>query len=81
MIAELVLPDGSPVQIAGDTDAPRAIIVVQEAFGVNDHIRDVADRFADAGLLRGRARAVSPRRLARDRLRRLPRGDGPHGRT
>ncbi len=27
-----------------------AVIVVQEAFGVNDHIEDVARRFADAGL-------------------------------
>ena len=29
--------------------APRAVIVIQEAFGVNDHIEDVTRRFADAG--------------------------------
>jgi carboxymethylenebutenolidase len=32
-----------------------AVIVVQEAFGVNDHIKDVCQRFADAGY-----RAVAP---------------------
>jgi carboxymethylenebutenolidase len=37
------------VYVTGSTEAPRALIVLQEAFGVNDHIRDVADRFADAG--------------------------------
>jgi carboxymethylenebutenolidase len=49
MITKLVLPNGTPVQIAGDPSAPRAIIVVQEAFGVNDHIREVAERFAAQG--------------------------------
>lgn len=39
-------PDGSPT---------RAVIVIQEAFGVNDHIQDVTRRFADAGYL-----AVAP---------------------
>jgi carboxymethylenebutenolidase len=29
--------------------ARRAVIVIQEAFGVNDHIRDVATRFASEG--------------------------------
>ena len=32
-----------------DTPARGATIVVQEAFGVNDHIRDVTRRFASAG--------------------------------
>jgi carboxymethylenebutenolidase len=32
-----------------DGDARGAVIVVQEAFGVNDHIRDVTRRFAAAG--------------------------------
>ncbi|MDO9407636.1 dienelactone hydrolase family protein [Patulibacter sp.] len=37
-------------------DTPRtAVVVLQEAFGVNDHIEDVARRFADAGIL-----AVAP---------------------
>jgi carboxymethylenebutenolidase len=30
-------------------DARRAVVVVQEAFGVNDHIKDVTRRFAAAG--------------------------------
>ena len=32
-----------------DGDARGAVIVLQEAFGVNEHIRDVCDRFAAAG--------------------------------
>jgi carboxymethylenebutenolidase len=36
-------------------DPKGAVIVLQEAFGVNDHIRDVTDRFAAAGYV-----AVAP---------------------
>ena len=36
-------------EVAPDGDARAAIIVVQEAFGVNDHIQDVTRRFAAAG--------------------------------
>jgi carboxymethylenebutenolidase len=36
-------------QAVPDGGARRAVIVIQEAFGVNDHIQDVARRFADAG--------------------------------
>ena len=32
-----------------DGDARGAVIVLQEAFGVNEHIRDICDRFAAAG--------------------------------
>ena len=32
-----------------DGGARRAVVVIQEAFGVNDHIEDVTRRFADAG--------------------------------
>jgi carboxymethylenebutenolidase len=49
MITKLVLPNGTPVQIAGDPSAPRALIVVQEAFGVNEHIRSVTEGFAADG--------------------------------
>jgi carboxymethylenebutenolidase len=42
----VVEPDGTPT---------RGVIVVQEAFGVNDHIVDVTRRFGDAGYL-----AVAP---------------------
>ena len=44
-------PDG-PMEILEaepDGDARGAVIVVQEAFGVNDHIKDVTRRFASAG--------------------------------
>lgn len=39
-----------------DSEARGAVVVLQEAFGVNDHIRAVSDRFADAGYV-----AVAPR--------------------
>jgi len=38
-----------------DTKPRGAVIVLQEAFGVNDHIRDLCHRFADAGYV-----AVAP---------------------
>ena len=34
-----------------DVPATRAVIVLQEAFGVNEHIRDVTRRFAERGFL------------------------------
>jgi len=34
---------------AGSADAHAGIVVIQEIFGVNHHIRDMADRFAAAG--------------------------------
>ncbi|MGC2167951.1 MAG: dienelactone hydrolase family protein [Acidimicrobiales bacterium] len=40
---------GFPVYVTGSTDSPKALIVIQEGFGVNDHIRNVADRFTDDG--------------------------------
>jgi carboxymethylenebutenolidase len=40
---------------APDGEAGRAVIVIQEAFGVNRHIQDVTRRFADLGY-----RAASP---------------------
>jgi carboxymethylenebutenolidase len=50
-------PDG-PMElydVAPDAKPSGAVIVVQEAFGVNEHIRDVTRRFAAAGF-----RAVAP---------------------
>ncbi|HVY16513.1 MAG TPA: dienelactone hydrolase family protein [Rhodopila sp.] len=35
--------------VAGPKDATKGIVVIQEIFGVNHHIRDMADRFAAAG--------------------------------
>jgi carboxymethylenebutenolidase len=54
---QLATPDG-PMDLyeaAPDGTPERAVIVVQEAFGVNDHIQDVTRRFADQGYL-----AVAP---------------------
>jgi carboxymethylenebutenolidase len=34
---------------AGNADAPAGIVVIQEIFGVNHHIREMADRYAAAG--------------------------------
>lgn len=34
---------------AGDANAPRGLVVLQEIFGVNEHIRAVAERFAGYG--------------------------------
>src|SRR5947209_7472758 len=47
----LTTPDGEMevYEAAPEGDAVGAMIVIQEAFGVNDHIRDVTRRFADAG--------------------------------
>ena len=35
--------------VAGPDDATKGVVVVQEIFGVNPHIRDMADRFAALG--------------------------------
>jgi carboxymethylenebutenolidase len=60
-MTEHKLDGGFPVYVAGSTDAPRAVIVVQEAFGVNGHIRSVVDRFADAGYF-----SIAPQLFHRD---------------
>ena len=56
--ADEVIPDG-PVR--------GAVIVLQEAFGVNDHIIDVCGRFAAVGY-----RAVAPHLFHRDGVKALP---------
>ena len=63
-------PVGFPIYASGQTDAARAVIVLQEAFGVNDHIRSVADRFADEGYL-----AVAPQLFHRDGSPEIPYDD------
>src|SRR6201986_5571318 len=35
--------------VAGPANAAKGVVVVQEIFGVNHHIRDMADRFAALG--------------------------------
>lgn len=50
--------------VAQPAQAPRAaVVVLQEIFGVNDHIRKVADGYAQAGYL-----AVAPATFARAKL-------------
>ena len=45
----VIVQDTTPLFVAGEPSAPRALIVIQEAFGVNDHIREVCERFATEG--------------------------------
>jgi carboxymethylenebutenolidase len=52
----------TPIFEAAEQGVPKgAVLVVQEAFGVNDHIKDVAQRFATEGY-----RAVAPHFFHRD---------------
>ena len=61
MSTPLTYSSGLPLHVAGNEDAPRAVIVIQEAFGVNDHILSVTDSFADQGYF-----AVTPELFHRD---------------
>ncbi|HEY5092182.1 MAG TPA: dienelactone hydrolase family protein [Acidimicrobiales bacterium] len=63
-------PGGFPLYASGQTESKRAVIVVQEAFGVNDHIRSVADRLSDEGFL-----AVAPQLFHRDGSPEVPYDD------
>lgn len=47
----LTADDGHKFQAfeAGDNNAPRGLVVLQEIFGINNHIRSVAERFAGYG--------------------------------
>jgi carboxymethylenebutenolidase len=52
----------TPIYEAAESGVPKgAVVVVQEAFGVNGHIQDVADRFAAEGY-----RAVAPHLFHRE---------------
>src|SRR2546429_4271359 len=51
---DLTVDDGTAMRawVAKPQETPtRGLLVFQEAFGVNAHIRDVAGRFANAGFL------------------------------
>lgn len=69
-MSEQPLPDGFPIYASGETASKRAVVVIQEAFGVNDHIRSVADRLADEGYL-----AVAPQLFHRDGSPEVPYDD------
>jgi carboxymethylenebutenolidase len=51
MMTELTAADGHRLgaYVAGPEDAKRALVVVQEIFGVNSHMRRVSDSFATEG--------------------------------
>jgi carboxymethylenebutenolidase len=50
------MTETTPIYEAAEHGVPKgAVVVVQEAFGVNDHIKDIAERFAAEGY-----RAVAP---------------------
>ena len=61
MTTRHTLTSGLSLNVAGRSDSPLAVIVLQEAFGVNDHIRDVTDRYGEEGFL-----AVAPELFHRD---------------
>jgi len=61
MTTRHLLSSGLPINVAGEPTSPRAVIVLQEAFGVNDHIRHVTDRYGDEGFY-----AISPELFHRD---------------
>ncbi|HVB70371.1 MAG TPA: dienelactone hydrolase family protein [Acidimicrobiales bacterium] len=49
MTTRIVTDNGTPIQVFGSPEAPRGLIVLQEAFGITDHIREVSQRFAHEG--------------------------------
>lgn len=69
-MSESALAPRFPLYVTGDKESPRAVLVLQEAFGVNHHIRDVADRFADAGFF-----AVAPHLFHRHGAPEIPYDD------
>src|ERR1019366_1704217 len=71
-----VLDNATPVQVDGDRDAPRALIVLQEAFGVNDHIRSLVEMFAREGFY-----AVAPELFHRTGSPAVPYADIPAAMT
>jgi dienelactone hydrolase len=76
MITRHVLDNATPVQVDGDRDAPRALIVLQEAFGVNDHIRSLVEMFAREGFY-----AVAPELFHRTGSPEVPYDDFPAAMT
>lgn len=52
-LTNLTTSDGHKLAayVAGDPNSKRGLVVIQEIFGVNHHIRAVCDRYADQGFL------------------------------
>jgi len=74
---ELTASDGTKLgaYVAGPDDATKGIVVLQEIFGCNSHIRDMADRFAAAGY-----KAIAPALFDRTGTRGVDLGYGPDDR-
>ncbi|MGI9604669.1 MAG: dienelactone hydrolase family protein [Acidimicrobiales bacterium] len=53
MMIELTASDGHVLDayVAGDPGAASSVVIIQEIFGVNGHIRSVVDRYAEMGHL------------------------------
>ena len=56
-MVELTADDGHTLSayVAGKPDAASSVVIIQEIFGVNSHIRSVVDLYADLGF-----RAIAP---------------------
>ena len=68
---DVATPDGQMPLYEARPDEPRAaVVVIQEVFGVNDHIEDVTRRAADAGF-----HAVAPHLFHRTGSPKLPYDD------
>jgi len=52
-LIDLTADDGHKLSayVAGSPDAPSSVVIIQEVFGVNSHIRSVVDLYADLGFL------------------------------
>ena len=52
-LIDLTAEDGHTLSayVAGSPDAPASVVIIQEIFGVNVHIRSVVDLYADLGFL------------------------------
>src|SRR6185369_12018041 len=64
-----------------DADTKRAVLVIQEYWGVNDHIKDIAGRFANEGFIAVvpdlyRGTIAKDKSEASELMRRLPIEDG-----
>jgi carboxymethylenebutenolidase len=64
--------EDTPLQVAGAPESPRGLVVIQEAFGVNDHIRAVAEYYASQGYY-----AVAPELFHRAGSPEIPYDDFP----
>ena len=73
------MADITPLSVHSPSGTPKgAVIVIQEAFGVNDHIEDVCPPVRRRGLAGRGPSPVPPHRRPQARLHRLRRGHAPY---